>query len=212
MALLTCRLRGERPPWIRLVLDDLAMLHRCVPQCAGMPDPRVQPDAWLRLARDFPAEWAGLIGRIVNPTSSVGPQAQRQTSAAAGGRQQPPVASAAYSCSDCNGEGVQRRFRTAKALAQHARIAHGASCVVLQFLPADGSCPHCERSYASRLRAAAHVNDRRRGAACKAALLPGRYPRLSDEALAALRLEEAAARKEARATGHSQPLVAGSNR
>ena len=93
-----------------------------------------------------------------------------------------------------------------------ARIAHGASFVVLQALPADGSCPHCEVSYASRLRAAAHVNDRRRGAACKAALLSGRYPRLSDEALAALRLEEAAARKEARATGHSQPLVAGSNR
>ena len=83
---------------------------------------------------------------------------------------------------------------------------------MLFFLPADGSCPHCGRRYADRLRAAAHVNDRRRGAACKAAILEGRYPRLSDETLAELKVSEAAARKEARAKGHTQPLVEGSNR
>ena len=103
-------------------------------------------------------------------------------------------------------------FMSVKAMEQHRRIAHRGRSLLRWYLPEDAVCPSCKRQYSSRLRLAAHVNDKRRGAECKDFILSGKVPKLSSKEVQALDEMETEMRVDARRQGHSQPLVLGSHR
>ena len=68
------------------------------------------------------------------------------------------------------------------------------------------------KTFAFRLRAIAHLCDAGRGIECAEMILSGAVSALDEELFRRLDEEDSQSRRAARAVGHTQPLVAGSNR
>ena len=112
----------------------------------------------------------------------------------------------AFPCTDCN-----KSFASHKALLCHCRKLHGYRDPVRLFLHGDGVCPVSRSPFHSRLRAIAHVNDRR-NKVCKPSLLSGEFAQIPAELTSKLDECERICRKEARRDGHSHPIAVQSAR
>ena len=199
-ALLATQPRGLPQPWVTLLIDDLRVFKLHVPAVAALPDPAAQVGPWLALARDWPGPWKLLVCRLITYDSSQGSPTPT------------PAGERLHSCTECFAQGLTANFCSLKALRQHCRVKHGYRCLAKDFVEQDGVCPACRRRFASRLRAVAHITDHRRGKACLASIVAGNHPRLSSARIAALDELDRAARRAARAEGHTNPLVPGSTR
>jgi len=194
VALVATKVRGQHLPWLQMVIQDMTIMRKMVSAVSGMPDPEAHLEAWIALMRDWPHQWRKMVARLESYDSV----AADKVSAS----KDDNPAEHLHVCDDC-----QDKFATPKALAQHRRRKHGQRSDLRLYLPADGTCPCCNRCYASRLRLSAHVNDKRRGAKCMQHIVDGKAARLTDEQAAKLDEEETRMRLEARKAGHTQPLV-----
>eukprot|EP00973_Karenia_brevis_P024777 3416074-Karenia_brevis.AAC.1 len=69
-ALLAVTVRGRRLPWIKLVVEDLQILHVFHGwHLRDMPDPAVYPDPWIDIMNGYPAEWRQLVSKYVDTAS-----------------------------------------------------------------------------------------------------------------------------------------------
>lgn len=77
---------------------------------------------------------------------------------------------------------------------------------------ADGRCPVCLANFHSRLRVISHLRDARYNHKCREAVLAGKVPQLSEAEVDLLDALDRAKRREARRTGHTEPLATQSAR
>ena len=205
VALMLCRPRDVDLPWMRLLRNDLTVLRAMDHALSSLPDPAAELtlESWVSLIRTWPSQWKAYVARHFSTDSTVAPSGQGDVVDCAENR---------YQCNDCATSGRNAFFRTQKALDQHARKLHDRLCAVKDYIDADGRCPACEKTFASRLRCVAHLTDRRRGEKCKTTILSGAFLRLPSDRLEKLDAADSAARKAARVEGHTQPLVPGSRR
>ena len=203
LALLFEPWRSSWLPWTQQLISDLMLLWRGMPALAAMPAPDQDLLAWLRFVAQWPREWKQLVKRhLCFDTSADRKAATKQ------------VEDRALRGHVCGETGCSMAFLTAKALAQHARRAHGKRSQFNAYVAADGRCPVCGKVFASRLRCIAHLNDGRelRGGKCADRIRQGECIRLRDELVVELDAIDTEARRVARAQGHTQPLVPGSHR
>ena len=106
----TSAAKSPATPWATLLQDDISVLRSRQPRLSSMPDPELEWGPWADLLTNFPREWSELVAACFSPDSSV-----------AKSRSDPTVGEAAgHTCTQCGAA-----FFSGKALAQHARIAHG---------------------------------------------------------------------------------------
>ena len=104
-----------------------------------------------------------------------------------------------------------RAFASARMLMTHQRSFHGTRNPLKKFIGSDARCPVCLSVFSSRLRAIAHVTEKRRrgkggrAMTCHERLQSGLYPSLSPEELQRLDAADTLARRIARKSGRSQP-------
>ena len=119
----------------------------------------------------------------------------------------PSVVARPFNCDICEHAGVRPvpTFATEKALNSHKRISHQSRCTARLYVDSSAVCPICRVKFSTRLRAIAHLSDRRR-VKCSSqlsSLVP-----LRPDVVAELDLKDAEARKAAQRSGHTQPLSA----
>jgi hypothetical protein len=106
-----------------------------------------------------------------------------------------------FRCSQC-----AAAFPTSKALQQNRRNAHSERRQASACMGREKQCLACGFVFSNRCRGLAHLNDKRRNARCREAILAGNVlPRLADvqqELVEVARIERA----KARSSGHTQPL------
>ena len=105
---------------------------------------------------------------------------------------------AEFRCDACDAS-----FGTSRGLLMHTKKVHGERAISAYYVDSQ-ICPCCKRDYGSRIRACAHAA---RSKHCKAVLLAGQVPRLSDARVEELSLRDAAERTACRRVGLS-PLLA----
>ena len=101
---------------------------------------------------------------------------------------------------------------TAKALAQHARIAHRVRSLAAACVPRISRCQFCETEFHSRSALVAHLSDLRvrskvRGTCCGPLYVQSDPAPLAPDLARLLHAEAKAERRDAFKSGHSHPLV-----
>jgi hypothetical protein len=200
LALLRSRPRGQPLPWTQQVFVDFNALYNFVPDVrASLPKPTLGGalQDWYRFIKLKPSAWSELVDQLRFIDSCIDKVKVSESLESV---------ISSHVCGDCNAA-----FASSKALLCHCRTIHGYRDPVRLYVQADGVCPVCKSRFHSRLRAIAHVNDRR-NKSCKPQLLSGGFvqipPKLADE----LDDFDRIARKEARHQGHSHPIAVQSAR
>ena len=106
-----------------------------------------------------------------------------------------------FVCSACG-----QKFSNYKALSLHASKLHGRRNELRLYLDGDGKCPARNGVFHSRLRALAHLTDRR-NISCKEVVASGILPRISDEKAADFAELDRVAIAVARKEGRSHPIA-----
>ena len=212
--------KGQRLPWVDLILNDLVMLKLCSGRrLEAMPDPRVDLSKWWSLAGSFPLEWKELVSSYHSvydddqfwssisvpsaPETLVCPAVPATTGANTAAH-----ASPAYACQLCSG----KAFMTSKALAQHARIKHKMRTPVDQFVPATATCMVCGTIFASRLLLVSHLSDNRvrskvRGQPCGQVFLSRNPQPVDAQELQRIHDSERQIRRDAASRGHTHQIA-----
>lgn len=184
-------------PWARLLRDDLQSLHANVTEPSrSMPDPVSCPDAWQDLMVDKPAvfhryvEGLFYVASVCDTCSSVGSSVAKT-----------------FVCDLC--PAPLPAFKSSKALESHKRVKHGCRTEMRYYADAGGVCPTCAVNFRSRLRLLAHLVRRDRPR-CRQHILATGVPKLSEEAVAALDLEDRLSRRAALKAGHTHVIAVGS--
>ena len=109
-------------------------------------------------------------------------------------------------CSHCHAA-----FNSSRALSMHVRSKHKERTPLRFYLDGSGVCPVCRTAFDSPIRLLAHVSEtRRRGKTtitCRARLMEGSFPLISNEECGRLDEIDRKLRKAARKAGRSHPLV-----
>ena len=190
----TSAAKSPATPWATLLQDDISVLRSRQPRLSSMPDPELEWGPWADLLTNFPREWSELVAACFSPDSSV-----------AKSRSDPTVGEAAgHTCTQCGAA-----FFSGKALAQHARIAHGTRSEWHRYIGKTARCLVCRLKFSTRLRAVAHLSDPRHNLRCRAAILDGQVRPLSKAYLSTLEEQARVERAAARAAGGTHPLSRG---
>ena len=146
-----------------------------------------------------PAEWKSLVECLRDPLK---PKVSGSVSSGCDFR---------YVCEVCASKGCHAAFPTSKALLAHARIKHGTRSFVRNFIGSDNKCPVCQNVFSTRLRAIAHLSEKRkrgkRTISCHDLVLEGLATPLNPTVVASHDNEDRKLRKTARLMGHAQPLA-----
>ena len=186
---------GDRLPWVNLILDDICVLRGAVaPKLDALPLPAVDPQAWWSLIREFPCEWKLLVKSY--HTSCDDSQDERCVDYTQAAR-----------CGTCG-----RMFGSAKAAAQHARIAHKVRSLPSVCVGDISVCQFCGTDFHCRLALVSHLSDTRirsrvRGTSCGLQFVASNPTPLPPQVVAALNDEARVLRRNAFAKGHSHVLV-----
>ena len=186
-------------PWSALISDDLrivaAQLHH---KLGSLGDPWDNADKWSALMVDFPNEWKQLVESLHDPPLTSSPVDPAR------------ACDLRYVCSVCEASGHRAVFSSSKALQSHARVKHGSRSYVKQFIGDDFRCPVCRNQFSTRLRAIAHLSEKRkrgkRTRLCNDVIMQGTFQPVEPETLAKLDLLDRKLRGDARSIGKSQPL------
>jgi len=191
-AVLALRPKGLPLPWVSAVINDMNILQaRVLGRYLLLPDPEANPSAWSDFIQKFPWAWAGYVKELFYVESI----ADDNLSSTA------PAPAATFVCAECN-----VAFVSAKALASHRRRKHNVFSSVKRFIGEDAKCPVCESVFPSRLRAIAHLSDKRRQK-CSARL--GEFAPLCDSEVERLDEIDRGRRRQAYRDGLTQPKAAG---
>eukprot|EP00973_Karenia_brevis_P096181 12431002-Karenia_brevis.AAC.1 len=186
-------------PWTEQLLDDFDQLKRFyATKLEGMPDAKLQPQAWVALVTKYPNEWKELVTGYCEFED---PALERVTAQLSHHHK--------YSCTLCPCRPV---FKSAKALASHMRAKHKIRSPINKYIDSSGKCPVCGMKFSNRERVLAHVSERRiRNRAgrpnCRQKLLAGAFPILCPDALERATLETRVALRESRKRGHTHVIA-----
>ena len=200
---------SRRLPWSQLILSDLRSLKLFYhSKLAELGDPLVDGQKWQALILDYPSQWKELVKGFRFSSSILDAHStchRRRT------HEHECVTipmHAADTCRICLQNGSSVHFPTRRALATHARIAHGERSMVKQYIGTN-MCPACGVTFSTRLRCIAHATDKRvRGArkkSCFQLLCTGLFPKVDPVTLRELDQQDTRHRREARHVGRTQP-------
>jgi hypothetical protein len=195
LALLRSRPGGRPLPWVQQLMQDFCSLYKFVPETRTvLPEPLSSgaAGAWYHFMTTNCHGWCGLVDKL-RYTDSCTDVAKVSMIL--------EMAVHIFACADCNAT-----FASNKALLCHCRQKHNYRDPVRLFLTSDGVCPVCKATFHTRLRAIAHVNDRR-NKACKPRLLSGEFPQIPPALAAEFDELDRSARTDARRQGHSHPIA-----
>ena len=100
-------------------------------------------------------------------------------------------------------------FSTEKAYLMHMRTKHGFRCDARRYIGHDAVCPVCKMSFPSRLKAIAHLSEKRmrgrRKVRCYDSVLNASLVPLPDNLVQELDEADRLSRTKARKCGHSHP-------
>ena len=194
-ALLAQTFNGRRLSWVDLIIEDmrkLAAFHGDALNCLG--DPVTSSEKW----REFVCSnrWHDCVASMQFTSSrhdlKSGPVAEITRS---------------FVCTSCNS-----CFLTRKALAQHARVKHGAEHPMRKFLREDGTCPACATCFRTPARLLRHLSDSRRPACARGileAFQQGRIVATHPDERARIVAQQRIGAKADWANGHSHALARG---
>ena len=193
--------RGEKLPWVDLVVQDMVALREFYPtKLAELGDPTAQWERWRAFICDHPHAWKTLVKGFVYHASVLDRACadQRHSECL-------PL----HSCTVCADVGKHVAFPSQRALHSHLRAKHGHRNQIKRYIGADARCPACGLVFSTRLRAIAHATAKGRRKGCFESLVSGRF--LPIEALAASRLDsvDRAERRAAYRAGLSAPRSRG---
>ena len=193
--------------WINAIYDDLYIMKLQLPQCAEMPWPKDDPDAWIEFAREWPAAFKGLAKKLkwdsaaVDLALGVAPPSTRTRRESAATRGLPgaaaPDGAYNYRCEACGSE-----HETYHGLQTHRTKQHGF-VHPSQIYAYTSVCCACLKDYHQRFRLVRHL---REGHACLEWLAKKAEP-LSEEARQALQAEDNKLLRGARVQGRQRPVA-----
>ena len=157
--------------------------------------------AWIALICSCPLQWRELVKSFLTYDSITGLSMKGHKSSCSAGT---------LTCQICGSS--SNIFLNDKALQCHMRVRHGHRCQAKSFISADAKCPVCHVSFSSRLRAIAHLSERRkRGKAsqtCYDVMLGGSLIPLPTTEVSCLDESDRIARTSAKRLGRSHPIAA----
>eukprot|EP00973_Karenia_brevis_P040272 5562845-Karenia_brevis.AAC.1 len=144
----------------------------------------------------WPVEWRQLVEQYM-VFESVSDQKSKETK-----HEHDRALPGAWTCEICGPSSGY--FKSEKALMSHQRVKHGRCCAAQRYIGREPVCPVCGMRFASRLRAIAHLSEKRmRGKikkSCYSILISGVLDPIPTETLEKLdendRLERLAARRQ----------------
>ena len=194
IALLQVRPNGNTLPWISQIKSDLKFVFASVAGARmSLPHPDNHANRWLEFMTESSHAWKCIVDRISFVDSRVDKLDIGDELAA------PAVLQ--FVCDACG-----EKFANNKALSLHSQKVHGRRNELRLYLDESGKCPACNGAFQSRLRAFAHLSDRR-NTRCKEVIASGMVARISDELAAKLDECDRIARTLARKHGHSHPIA-----
>ena len=157
--------------------------------------------AWIDFICSWPMQWRELVKSFLTYESITDFSMKGHKSSCSAGT---------LTCQICGSS--SNTFLNDKALQCHMRVRHGHRCQAKSFISADAKCPVCHVSFSSRLRAIAHLSERRkRGKAsqtCYDVMLGGSLIPLPTTEVSCLDESDRIARTSAKRLGRSHPIAA----
>ena len=224
---------GERMAWAAAIRTDLTTLYqRRRASLAELGCPIEHADRWMSMIKACPAEWAEIVKTTFDyrqfqydwsMVAPLSPDAAQffPGQACHSSRRKPANTNSAlavgeaasacvFPCSQCG-----QRFPSSKAMLMHCRVKHGYRAAVQRYIGDVPRCPVCHKTFATRLRAIAHLSETRvRGShgrpTCNSLLFS--TPLVHSALIQGGELDSALAsdreaRRDARRQGHTQPVV-----
>jgi hypothetical protein len=183
-------------PWARLITSDLTQLHSHVKVASEeLPDPMVCPTAWT----DFFIQYKELGDFIVSQLH----YAESVCDRTASDHGTVSAEMLTFKCDVC--DAPVPAFSSLQALNQYWRKVHGVRNTMVYYAGADGICPSCMTTFASRLQLLGHLSDTRRPRCANYAI--AHCARMSDSTVNLLDVSDRAARKVAYKTGRTHAIV-----
>ena len=201
-AMLSVQVKQEPIPWVRLLIEDFHIRWLEVDDLWMLPDPRSDPAAWWRFAKNCPAEWRSAVMKHWTPVSITDVLTTKR--AATPSASPTSTSSSTFTCKRC---GPHVFFETKKKFWQHQRRQHSV-VLRLQYL-VDGSYiyPGCLLKFSTRTQVCPPLSDRR--CALSGRALVASLPNMPAAEVRHMLDADAESRKKARRQGHSHPLTCG---
>lgn len=127
--------RGERLPWVDLVVQDMVALREFYPtKLAELGDPTVQWDRWRSFICGHPQAWKTFVKSFLYHDSVLDrPDARARV-------QSRSACLPLHSCAVCADDGKHVAFPSQRALASHLRAKHGYRSKVKHYIGAEARC------------------------------------------------------------------------
>jgi len=159
------------------IVADLEMQRASSPKLHSLPPPRLDPDAWIRLAIKYPKAWRKFVSVLRTSGSPVNPEADKTA------------------CAQC-GKMVARQ-----GMGAHCARVHAVFRLARAFCKDDGVRHVCQGQFVVRSRCIHHVHYS--SLACLAALMSGDFQQLDPEEICRLDALDAAFRRAELKAGRS---------
>ena len=186
----------ESLAWTKQLRDDLCRLAASSDAISFLGDPCEHASKWERFIVTDSAAWSHAVTLVYFETSVLDRCNSGEISVCAGTR---------FTCSICP---LHPSFASTRALGSHMRAKHGSRCPARLYINADAVCPMCGTNFKQRIRAIAHLSDRRR-TKCWDAIVASQLTPLSEALVASLDQHDASARRAAHKLGSSHALSVG---
>jgi hypothetical protein len=194
---------GQSPAWVQLIVRDLQSLYRFHKEkLKDLGDPTVHFERWGQFITCYPVQWKQLVQRYSISESVL----DRASS-----KRKPDDLPCEFQCVICSDD-APARFYTQKALDSHMRAHHHQRNVLKNYIGHDFACPVCKTIFSTRLRAIAHVTEKRRRGkriTCHDQLLSGRWTPCTVSVIDELDRADTVLRRQAQREGLTQPRSQG---
>ena len=191
---------SPRMPWASLIADDLSiMADQLYSKVSSLGNPLLHPEAWSSIMVSYPMQWKALVECLRDSPSSDLPPLR-----VCGG-------DARHVCGVCREKGIHRAFPSEKALLSHCRVKHSLRNTFRNFIRDDNSCPVCKVVFSTRLRAIAHLCEKRRrgtrSLSCRDFVLRGAVCPLGRDVVDVLDAHDSDLRRQQKMKGKVTPLA-----